>query len=168
MGSGMGWLDAASLGLGAASFIPGVGIVTGALGAGVDMLRGDKIGAGLSLASMIPGAGELGAAGKMAHMAGMVGKTANITQNARDGLSVAGGFGAALMPSMFGDEDQKSSKPVEDFTSVPTETDETKALKALIEQSSQQNQVLAALMAQMAKNQEEQNRLMTKLVNTRP
>jgi hypothetical protein len=168
-GSGMGWLDAASLGLGAASFIPGVGLVTGALGAGVDLMRGDKIGAGLSLASMIPGAGELGAAGKMAHMAGLVGKTANITQNARDGLSVAGGFGAALMPSLFGDdEDSSSSKPVEDFTSVPTETDETKALKALIEQSSQQNQVLAALMAQMAKNQEEQNRLMTKLVNTRP
>ncbi len=70
-----GFLDYASAGLGLASFVPGLGVLTGGLGAAVDVARGDYVGAGLSAASMIPFLGEAGAAGKMARLGLKGGRT---------------------------------------------------------------------------------------------
>ena len=59
-----GWLTGASLALDAASFIPGLNVPAGLLGAGVDALRGNYTGAGLDLLSVLPG-GALLKAGKI-------------------------------------------------------------------------------------------------------
>jgi RHS repeat-associated protein len=50
--------------LAAASFVPGLGTVTGLIGATIDVASGDFVAAGLSLASAVPIVGEAGAAAR--------------------------------------------------------------------------------------------------------
>jgi len=51
--------------LGAASFVPGVSVISGAVDAGIYAAEGDYLNAGLSAASMIPGGKEVVTAGKV-------------------------------------------------------------------------------------------------------
>ena len=169
---GMNWLDYASMGLGAASFIPGLGIVTGALGAGVDIARGDYVGAGLSAASMIPLAGDVAAAGKMARfgmMASKIGKGARITQGVRDwggaGLAVAG----AAVPSMFGYDDDKQEMPNSDYTDYTAKVGPSSddLMNKMMSQSEDQNKMIISLLAQLTKLQAENTKMLTRVVTTR-
>lgn len=171
--NGMGMLDWLSLGLGAASFIPGVGIVTGALGAGVDVLRGDYVGAGLSLASMIPVAGDAAAAGKAARFGSRLGGVARKAQLFNDVTGASMGFAGSPMSGLFGGEaeaaepDSQTATPDEDYTQTEQDTPETKALNKILTQDETQNKVIITLLAQINQNQKEVNRLLTRLVTTR-
>jgi uncharacterized Zn-binding protein involved in type VI secretion len=64
--------------LGLASFVPGLGIVTGAADAGIYAAEGDMVEAGLSAASMIPGGKIITTAGKAIKEATTLGKEAGI------------------------------------------------------------------------------------------
>ncbi len=59
-------LDGIQLALDVAGFIPGVGAVPDLLNAGISALRGDWVGAGLSLVAAVPGIGDAVAGAKMA------------------------------------------------------------------------------------------------------
>jgi hypothetical protein len=171
----------ASMGLGAASFIPGLGIVTGALGAGVDLARGDYVGAGLSALSAIPFAGDIAAAGKMARFAGM-GKTAGklgglsakMGKNAIMGSSAARmGVDAAsmVMPGMMGMMGTPivPDRPDADFPPVVSTrpSPEASALNKLVDQNEESQRMVIALLAKNNRLLEENSRLMSKMVNMR-
>jgi len=73
--SAMDWFQA---GLAVASFIPGVGTVTGLIEAGIYTYQGNAVMAGLSLAAAVPIAGEAASVVKLgakAKMLGKIGKT---------------------------------------------------------------------------------------------
>jgi hypothetical protein len=65
-----GW-DAVQLALGTAGLVPGFGEVFDLADAGISYLRGDYLGASLSMAAMIPGIGNVAGAGKLARTASM-------------------------------------------------------------------------------------------------
>jgi hypothetical protein len=63
-------------GLAAAGMVPGVGNIADIADAGLYALEGDKVGAGLSLAAAVPGAGLAVGAGKLAKAGGNIGRSA--------------------------------------------------------------------------------------------
>lgn len=160
------WMDYASMGLGLASFVPGLGIVAGGLGAGLDLMRGDKTGAALSAASMIPFAGDAAAAGKMARMAGKVGSVARFGQMGRDFAPMIMGLGGGAAAMVMGDSSDEEG--VETFANKTDTSQETKAINRLISQQDEQSKILNALVLQLAKNQEDNTKMLSKLYNTKP
>lgn len=68
--------------LGLASFVPGLGIVTGAADAGIYAAEGDMVDAGLSAASMIPGGKIVTTAGKLVKGAAGLAREAHAAEEA--------------------------------------------------------------------------------------
>jgi uncharacterized Zn-binding protein involved in type VI secretion len=68
--------------LGVASFVPGLGIVTGAADAGIYAAEGDMVEAGLSAASMIPGGKIVTTAGKLVKGAAGLAREAQAVEEA--------------------------------------------------------------------------------------
>jgi hypothetical protein len=155
--SGSNWMDMAEMGLAGASLIPGLGTFTGLAGAGLSAARGDWTGAGLSALSAIPVFGEAAGAGKLMKLAG---KTMSVGKKAAEIGSVFTGGDAP---------DAKGGSPVEDFTkSSSASGGDSGLLKKMMDRGDDNSKMLASLLAQINKSQEDVARLMAKVVNTRP
>jgi len=179
--SGSSWLDYASMGLAGASMIPGLGTIAGGLGTAVDLARGDYLGAGLSAASMLPFAGSMIAGGKLAKLGIGAGKASKIAGGMNRGASIAraADFGLPALlagTALYNGQDQEvdtatreDDRDVQDFTKpIPIESKEVEMLRKMMEQSQDQNRLIASLLVQLNKVQEDNAKLMARLVTTRP
>ena len=77
-------LDGVQMALDVAGMAPGVGAIPDLLNAAISVMRGDWVGAGLSVVAAVPGVGDVVGGAKIAHRGAKIAtKSANATKNAR-------------------------------------------------------------------------------------
>lgn len=77
------FLDALQLTLDVAGMAPGVGAVPDLINAGISALRGDWLGAGISLVAAVPGIGDAVGGAKIAHKAAKTAKATKVTKSVK-------------------------------------------------------------------------------------